>query len=308
MKTRHWLGVVLFAVVCGCVAEGPEPEALKEPALKSLPAEVQPVVWEESETDKKGIFYVKLETTKGDVVVEVHPGWSPRGAAQFRAAVLDGVYDEARFFRVLREPDNKFMAQFGIPGSPPKSTKWKNMRLNDESPRMSNLRGMVTYAMGGPNSRTTQLFINYKDNSFLDEHGFAPIARVVQGMEFVDALYAEYGEGPPEGTGPNQMRIEQEGNAYLEASYPKLDFIKKASILEGPPSGLVSEEKPAAEPASAPRIDPPPAAESKPELPAQPAAEISAENKPAEVKPATNEAQEPAANPPMQPESTPNGN
>ena len=139
------------------------------------------------------MYKVKLETSKGDIVIEVHPEWSPNGAAQFKEAIKDGVYDDARFFRVVKN----FMVQFGIPGDPPKATKWRNKNIKDDPPKKSNARGMVTYAKSdAPNSRTTQVFINFKDNAFLDRDGFAPFGQVVDGMNVVDSLYNEYGEAP----------------------------------------------------------------------------------------------------------------
>lgn len=174
------------------------------------------------------MFKVKFETSQGDVVLEVNPEWAPLGAAQFKAAVEDGVYDDARFFRVL----DGFMAQFGIPGDPAKATKWRDKRIKDDPVKQKNTRGMVTYAMAGPNTRTTQLFINFGDNSFLDRQGFSPFAKVVEGMENVEKLYKGYGEGAPSGNGPNQGSVQSQGNAYLQKSFPKLDYIKKATVIE----------------------------------------------------------------------------
>lgn len=173
------------------------------------------------------VFKVKLETSKGDIVLEVHPEWAPLGAAQFQEAVKDGVYDDARFFRVIEN----FMVQFGIPGDPAKATKWRDKRIKDDAAKQSNTRGMVTYAMAGPNTRTTQLFINFGNNSFLDKQGFSPFAKVIEGMDVVDSLYNGYGEGAPSGNGPNQGTIQSQGNTYLNKSFPKLDYIKKATIL-----------------------------------------------------------------------------
>lgn len=183
-----------------------------------------------------GVFYVKLETSKGDVILEVHPEWAPLGAAQFKEAVKDGVYDEARFFRVL----DGFMAQFGVPGDPTKAAKWREKTIKDDPVKQSNTRGMVTYAKSQlPNSRTTQLFINFENNSrSLDGQGFAPFAKVVGGMENVDKLYKEYGEGAPQGRGPDQGAVQSQGNKYLNEKFPKLDYIKKATILDKAPEGL----------------------------------------------------------------------
>jgi peptidyl-prolyl cis-trans isomerase A (cyclophilin A) len=173
-------------------------------------------------------FRVKFETSKGDFIMELDRGMAPRGVDRIYNLVNAGFYDGVRFFRVL---DN-FMAQFGISGDPKVSAAWNQARILDDPVRQSNTRGMVSFAMAGPNTRTTQLFINYKDNSSLDGQGFSPIGRVVEGMEVVDSFYKGYGEGAPRGQGPNQARVQAEGNTYLEAEFPQLDYVKKATIIE----------------------------------------------------------------------------
>ena len=176
-------------------------------------------------------FKVILQTTKGDVTIDVTRDWSPRGADRFYSLVKDGFYDGARFFRVIRSP-RPFMAQFGINGDPKVTAKWADANIQDDPVTQHNTRGMISFATSGPNSRSTQLFINYSDNSRLDASGFSPFAVVSGGMDVVDQLYAEYGEGPPDGTGPDQERIEKEGNTYLDKEFPKLDYIKTAKIIE----------------------------------------------------------------------------
>jgi len=177
-------------------------------------------------------FQVVLATTKGDVTIDVTREWSPRGADRFYALVKDGFYDGARFFRVIRSPDHRFMAQFGINGDPKVTAKWADNNIEDDPVTQHNTRGMISFATSGANTRSTQLFINYSDNSRLDVLGFSPFAVVSTGMEVVDEFYADYGEGPPNGTGPDQERIEKEGNAYLDSNFPKLDYIRTAKILE----------------------------------------------------------------------------
>jgi peptidyl-prolyl cis-trans isomerase A (cyclophilin A) len=172
------------------------------------------------------VYKVKFETTKGDFTVEVHRDWAPKGADRFYNLVKSGFYDNVRFFRVL----SGFMAQFGINGDPALMAKWRNAPITDDPVKQHNTRGMVTFATAGPNTRTTQMFINYADNSQLDGMGFAPIGKVVSGMAVVDKLYAGYGEGAPRGAGPDQQRMQMEGNAYLAKAFPKLDYIKKATI------------------------------------------------------------------------------
>jgi peptidyl-prolyl cis-trans isomerase A (cyclophilin A) len=176
------------------------------------------------------VFYVKLETSKGDVILEVHPEWAPIGAAHFKELVEAKFYDDCRFFRVLKEP-RPFMAQVGMNGDPKVQAKWGEATIKDEPVKKQNKRGFVTYAKSRlPNSRSTQIFINYGDNSqSLDPQGFAPFAMVVRGMPVVDSLYGDYGEGG-EG-GPTQDAISAQGNKYLNEKFPKLDYIKKATII-----------------------------------------------------------------------------
>jgi peptidyl-prolyl cis-trans isomerase A (cyclophilin A) len=172
-------------------------------------------------------FKTKFETSKGDFIVEVHREWAPLGADRFYNLVSNGFYDDCRFFRVI----GGFMAQFGINGNPKISEVWREAKIKDDPVKESNKRGFVSYAMAGPDTRTSQLFINYGDNSRLDSMGFSPFGRVTKGMEVVDKLYSGYGEGAPRGTGPNQALVQTRGNEYLNADFPKLDYIKKAYIL-----------------------------------------------------------------------------
>lgn len=173
-------------------------------------------------------YKVRFETTKGAFVVDVTRDWAPNGADRFYNLVKNGFFDETRFFRVIAG----FMVQFGIHGNPQVAAQWRAARIPDDPVKQSNKRGFITYATSGPNSRTTQVFINFGDNAGLDRMGFAPFGKITSGMEVVDKLYADYGEGAPGGSGPNQMRIQTEGNAYLAAEFPKLDGIKKATLLK----------------------------------------------------------------------------
>jgi peptidyl-prolyl cis-trans isomerase A (cyclophilin A) len=142
--------------------------------------------------------------------------------------VKNGFYDENRFFRVI----SGFMVQFGINGNPQVSMPWRNAQIKDDPVKQSNKRGFITFATSGPNSRTTQVFINFGDNSRLDGMGFASFGQVSSGMNVVDQLYADYGEGAPQGRGPNQGRMQSEGNAYLTKDFPNLDFVRKATISQ----------------------------------------------------------------------------
>jgi cyclophilin family peptidyl-prolyl cis-trans isomerase len=173
-------------------------------------------------------YKAKFDTSQGIFIVEVHRDWAPLGADRFYNLVKNGFYDDTRFFRVL----DGFMAQFGINGDPKISAAWREARIQDDPVKQSNRRGFVTYAMAGPHTRTSQIFINYGDNSALDRQNFSPFGRVSSGMEVVDALYNGYGEGAPRGQGPDQGRVQMEGNAYLTKNFPRLDFVKKATITK----------------------------------------------------------------------------
>jgi peptidyl-prolyl cis-trans isomerase A (cyclophilin A) len=173
-------------------------------------------------------FRVKFVTTKGDFTVEVTRTWAPRGADRFYRLVNDGYFKDIRFFRVLP----KFMAQFGMSGDPALNAKMDSLRIPDDPVTQSNKRGMVTFATAGPNTRSNQFFINYVDNASLDRQGFAPFGRVVDGMKVVDALYGGYGEGAPTGMGPDQDSIAKGGNEYLRHAFPKLDYIRSATIVK----------------------------------------------------------------------------
>jgi peptidyl-prolyl cis-trans isomerase A (cyclophilin A) len=180
-----------------------------------------------AEKSSEGEYRVRFATSRGDFTVRIVCGWAPLGAERFRTLVEGRFYDGARFFRVLPG----FVAQFGISGDPAVTRKWDGSELRDDPVRQSNTRGRLTFATGGPNTRTTQMFINTRDNTKLDPSGFSPIGEVVEGMEVVEALYSGYGEGAPDGKGPDQDRIEKEGNAYLDREFPVLDFIKTARLL-----------------------------------------------------------------------------
>src|SRR5262245_41606618 len=158
-------------------------------------------------------FKARLDTSKGPVVITVHRAWAPIGADRFYNLVKNSFYDDCRFFRVLDD----FMAQIGINGNPSIQSRWRNATIQDDPVKQSNKLGFVTYAMlgGVKNSRSTQIFINFKDNSSLDKLGFAPFGEVTSGMETADKLYSGYGEGAPSGRGPEQGKVQNEGNAYL---------------------------------------------------------------------------------------------
>jgi peptidyl-prolyl cis-trans isomerase A (cyclophilin A) len=173
-------------------------------------------------------FKAKFTTTKGDFVVEVTRAWAPLGADRFYNLVKNHFYDGAAFFRVLPG----FVAQFGLSAKPEISRVWASATFKDDPVTQSNLEGFLTFATAGPNTRTTQLFINLADNRNLDGMGFAPFGKVVEGMDVVQKFYSGYGEGAPGGNGPNQSRIASEGKAYLDKSFPLLDSIKTAVVVQ----------------------------------------------------------------------------
>lgn len=191
---------------------GPFDAALLQPATLRMKAPAE--------------YDVKFVTTAGDFTVKVTRAWAPNGADRFYNLVRHHFYDGASFFRVLKG----FMAQFGISAYPEVSKAWEQANIKDDPVAQSNHRGFITFAMAGPNTRTTQVFINYADNQRLDSSGFSPFGIVTDGMEVVDKLYAGYGEGAPDGGGPDQSRIGNLGRAYLEKGFPKLDSIKTATL------------------------------------------------------------------------------
>lgn len=224
--------VVLF-VLSGC-NRTPEPETVVEPQQSSPapeartagPAPSQALLEPAPDETAPDEYTVVLDTTKGEIELRVHRAWSPKGADRFYTLVKRGYYDDTAFFRVV----SGFMAQIGIHGNGQVNAAWRMRRIEDDPPAgQSNTRGRVSFATSGPNSRTTQFFINFADNGRLDGMGFTPFAEVTN-MSVVDSLYAGYGEGAPGGRGPSQGRIQSEGNAYLRAEFPELDYIRSARI------------------------------------------------------------------------------
>jgi peptidyl-prolyl cis-trans isomerase A (cyclophilin A) len=173
-------------------------------------------------------FKAKFTTTKGEFVVEVTRAWAPLGADRFYNLVKNHFYDGAAFFRVLPG----FVAQFGLSARPEVSRVWSTATIKDDPVTQSNREGYLTFATAGPNTRTTQLFINLANNQALDRMGFAPFGKVIEGMDVVQQFYSGYGEGAPRGNGPDQGRLTNEGKAYLDKNFPLLDSIKTAVIVE----------------------------------------------------------------------------
>jgi len=194
-----------------------------------------PVFAEETDTSPSGnIIEIEVNNLDGGatgiVKIQMKPEWAPRGVARFEECVTNGFYNDCRFFRVLPG----FIAQFGINGDPSVMSKWRSSSIPDDPVKVTNSRGTVVFATAGPNTRTTQIFVNTgaKGNAFLDKQGFSPFGVVIEGMDIVDKLYAGYGEGAPGGKGPNQALIQAKGNSYLTGSYPNLSYISKATIAK----------------------------------------------------------------------------
>jgi peptidyl-prolyl cis-trans isomerase A (cyclophilin A) len=201
----------------------PEPLVVEAPAAKPESLLMNPREATEQSPPK---YKINFETSKGPFVVEVERDWAPRGADRLYNLVKIGYFTDVAFFRAI----DGFMVQFGINGDPKVNQAWRMAHIKDDPVRKSNTKGMLTFATSGADSRTTQLFINYGNNAGLDGQGFSPVGQVVQGMSVVDGLYKGYGEGAPSGRGPDQGRIQSQGNVYLQADFPKMDYITKAEI------------------------------------------------------------------------------
>lgn len=185
-------------------------------------------------------YQVKFETSKGDFTVSVTRAWAPLGADRFYNLAKHHFFDNDSFFRVL----TGFVAQFGISPYPALNPIWEKAAIKDDPVTQSNKKYSLVFATAGPNTRTTQLFINLADNPRLDGAGFAPFGQVTEGMNVVDTLYAGYGEGAPGGSGPNQDEIQKQGKLYLDKNFPQLDYVK-TTILTPPPSPATHKTLPA---------------------------------------------------------------
>jgi peptidyl-prolyl cis-trans isomerase A (cyclophilin A) len=220
----HCTLTLLFGLAVATAAETNNAAAPKADAKPTTPSFADPSKLTEKAPET---FKAQFETTKGKFTIEVTRSLSPNGADRFYNLVRSGYFTDVAFFRVI----HGFMCQFGIHGDPGVSEKWRPASLADDPVKGSNTRGAISFAMAGPNTRTTQLFINYVDNINLDRMGFSPFGKVIEGMDVVDKINGEYGEGAPRGRGPDQGRIQAEGNAYLKKDFPNLDYIKSATIL-----------------------------------------------------------------------------
>ena len=172
-------------------------------------------------------FRVKFETSQGDFVVEATRAWAPRGVDRFYELVRMRYFDEGRFYRVLRD----FIAQFGVHRDFNVHATWRNLFIVDDPRQQKNLRGTLAFAKSGVNTRATEIFINLADNAVLDQEGFVPFGKIVDGIDVIDRLYSGYGEMRPEGKEIDAGRVEEETNEYLVQRFPKMDYIKRARLL-----------------------------------------------------------------------------
>src|SRR5215472_8914500 len=222
-KERFFAALFSAAFLAGCLWGEAQAPSQKQPAGKTSPGGSRPTLLNPAtlKAQAPDVYKVKFTTTKGDFVVQVTRAWSPLGADRFYNLVKNGFYNGAGFFRIVPG----FVVQFGISPDPAVAKAWREAKIPDDPVTQSNHRGYLTFATAGPSTRTTQVFINLVDNARLDSMGFAPFGQVIEGMEVIDKLNAEYGEQPDQG------RIEAEGKSYLEKSFPRLDIIKSAVIV-----------------------------------------------------------------------------
>jgi peptidyl-prolyl cis-trans isomerase A (cyclophilin A) len=224
MKTERCFAALLAATfLAGCLWGEAQAPSQKQPAGKISPSGSRPSLLNPAtlKAQAPDVYKVKFATAKGDFVVQVTRTWSPLGADRFYNLVKNGFYNGAAFFRIVPG----FVVQFGLSPDPAVSKAWREAKIADDPVSQSNHRGYLSFATAGPGTRTTQVFINLVDNARLDSMGFSPFGQVIEGMDLIDKLNAEYGEQPDQG------RIEAEGRSYLEKSFPRLDIIKSAVIL-----------------------------------------------------------------------------
>jgi peptidyl-prolyl cis-trans isomerase A (cyclophilin A) len=252
-------GLLLTVLAMGCLsvpayarpqAQPTQPKAATPGATTKKPATttaarpaydralLHPALLKEKAPDE---YKVQFSTTRGDFVVTVTRAWAPLGADRFYNLVKHHFFDNASFFRVLPG----FVAQFGISAYPAVNKVWEPAVIKDDPVTQANLRGYLTFATGGPNTRTTQAFINLVDNKRLDSMGFAPFGQVTDGMKVVDMFYDQYGEGAPSGGGPDQDQIQKQGKPYLDKGWPKLDLIKTTTIISPAPAPAIPVKRPA---------------------------------------------------------------
>lgn len=237
--TRATFGILVAALAAACItAYAGQANAQTKAPSKAASEAVDPGLLHPSQLTARApdVFRAKFTTTKGVFIVEVTRAWAPLGADRFYNLVQHHYYDQASFFRVLNSP-RPFVVQFGISAFPKINAVWQEATIKDDPVIKHNTRGTLTFAMGGPNTRTTQLFVNLGDNTRLDSMGFPPFGVVVEGMDVVDHLYGGYGEMAEQGgPGPSAGKLGAEGKAYLDRNFPKLDSIITVAIVAPAPA------------------------------------------------------------------------
>jgi cyclophilin family peptidyl-prolyl cis-trans isomerase len=230
MRNKSLLNLILWAgLMPALLLLGACESAKKEkPSPPSQPALNNPSSLNAQAPD---VYLAKFDTTKGVFVIKVTRDWAPIGADRFYNLVKNGFYDNASFFRVIPG----FIVQFGISADPKFSAVWHDADIQDDPVKQSNVAGTVTFATAGPDTRTTQVFINLADNRSLDARGFSAFGTVTEGMNVAQSFYSGYGEGAPMGSGPNQQLIQSQGETYLASNFPRLDHIKSATISQSAP-------------------------------------------------------------------------
>lgn len=213
--------LIVSTLLCSCLMAQPAAKSTAKTPSKAPAASGSLMNPSSLHATAPAEFKAEFVTTKGNFVVEVHRDWAPMGADRFYNLVRGGFFTNAAFFRVVPN----FMVQFGLNANPAVNAAWRNANLRDDPTKQSNKRGYITFATAGPNTRTTQLFINFKDNAFLDSQGFAPFGEVVEGMDVVDKINSQYGETPDQGA------ITSQGDAYISKNFPNIDKIKSARVL-----------------------------------------------------------------------------
>jgi len=226
-------------------AKAPTKAPAKSPAAGPSARLLHPALAKAKAPD---LFRVKFTTTKGDFVVEVSRDSAPLGADRFYNLVRIGFFTNVSFYRVI----GGALIQFGLSPFPAVSKAWSTAPIHDDPVKLHNVAGTITFAMGGPNTRTTQFFINLADNTPYDNDGFAPIGKVTEGMDVVKTLYSGYGEmaEQPGGRGPSQQRTTNEGKAYLDKDFPLLDSVKSATVIFPEPVAPAATAKKAPAPAT----------------------------------------------------------
>jgi cyclophilin family peptidyl-prolyl cis-trans isomerase len=222
------VGVLALAVACHAPSNSAPMPITDSSSPRAALGDPDNAFWR---TRAPAVFVVRIETTRGDFTIESHRAWAPRGVDRFYQLVRAGFFDDSRFYRVRAG----FIAQFGIAGDPVIARLWRDRRIPDDSVRETNVRGTVAFAMTGPDTRTTQVYIDLRDNTSLDAQGFAPIGRVRDGMDVVETLDAEYGEQAGGGMRAGQQApLFAQGNAYLDRAFPHLDHLVRATIVSEP--------------------------------------------------------------------------